>query len=161
MVAQRFPQVSIVHERDVFCWPTVSEAVSYDFIVMSPPFVATTSQINLSVDNPFTIIAIGLDRAIRVENAASAAELDAPLLAVAIGGYQVHAVFKGTGHPPAARTLLVKPVGGEEQDVSIMQSWNACSFKVHGIHADESTQAPERGIPNRHPQIAIACPAWF
>src|SRR5690242_18730730 len=114
MITQWFPQIGVIHKRYVFCWPTVGQAMTHHFITTSPLFVAALSEVNLSVDNSLTIIQVGLKRAIGIENAASSTELNAPLLAVAICGDEVNTVFKGTGHPPAARTFLIKPIGGEE-----------------------------------------------
>src|SRR5437764_6004050 len=89
----------------------------------SPTFIATAIEINLSVDNSLPVIEVSLNRPIRLKDAASAAELYAALLAVAVGSNEVDAIFKGTCHPPTAGAFIVKPIRGEEQHICPKQCW--------------------------------------
>src|SRR5438034_9717247 len=104
MVAQRLPEIGIVCERYIFGRTPVDEAISPRLFVSWPPlFIAAAAQINLAVDNPFTIIEIRLDGPIGIQDAASSTELYAALATVAVCPNEVDPVLKGACYPSAAR----------------------------------------------------------
>src|SRR5947209_1966125 len=140
MIAKRFPEIGIVGERDILCGLAVSEAISVWFLIgVTPAFLMAETEINLSINNALAIVEIGLDGAIGIEHAASAAELYTPLTAVTIGCYEVDAIFKCASHPPATRAFFIKPVGGKEQDICTAQDRNTGSLEVHRIHTDQAS----------------------
>src|SRR6266567_1484491 len=101
MVAQRLPQVGIIDQRYVFCWPPTGKTVSRGLLARtSPAFITAEAKINLSVDNAFAIIDILLNRAIRVNDTAPAAKLYAALQAITVSSEQVHSILEGARYPP-------------------------------------------------------------
>ena len=105
---------------------------------MSPTFIPASAEINLTVDNAFTIIEICLDGTVRIENAAAAAELYAALKSVAVSRDEIDSIFKCACHPPAAGTFFIEPVGGKKQYIRLMQCKDSRRLKVFGVHADET-----------------------
>src|SRR5258708_39079147 len=126
--------------------------------VPSPAFISAFIEVNFAIDDTFPIIQIGLDRAIRIENATATAKLYAALFSVAIGGNKIHAILKRTSNPCAARAFLIEPVSREEQNICVVQCRDTRGFKVNRIHANEHAAASQRRIPYGHAQVAITSP---
>ena len=104
MVAQRLPEIGVVREHYIFGGTPVDETISPRLFIGRPPlFSAAATQINLTVDNPFTIIKIRLDGTIGIHDAASSAELYTALAAVSVRPDEVDTVLKGACYPGAAR----------------------------------------------------------
>src|SRR5437763_8955818 len=140
MVAQRLPQIGIGCKHYIFGRTPVDETIPPRLFIRWPPlFSATAAQINLAVDNPFTIINICLDGPIGIQDAASSTELYAALAAVAVRRNEVDTVLKGTGYPGPARGFFVQPVCGEEENVCTVQSRNPRGFEVFGVLADQAS----------------------
>src|SRR5437763_870772 len=139
MIAERFPEIGIVGERDIRGGLGVSKAIRVRFLLgVAPACLLAEAGINLSINNALAIVEIGLDGAIGIENAASTAELYTALTTVAIGCYEVDAIFKCASHPPVAGAFFLKPVGGKEQDICTVQGGNAGCLEVHRIHTDQA-----------------------
>src|SRR5215467_8985067 len=102
MIAQRLPEVGIADQVHIFRGLTISQAITNDFgLTASPALVATAGQINLAIHNAVTTLETGLNRAIRINDAASTAELHPPFKPMTVRSDYVHPVLKCACHPPA------------------------------------------------------------